>query len=133
MTPKAAELIRQPLATYRPPEDLLLADWVTRNITLPEGKSVRPGPMENWPYMTEILNAMGDRGVERVTVMKSARHGYTCGIMCMLAASAAMDPGPFILLMPADDDARDVGVDWVEPIFRSNHVLRGLMRFGRLD
>jgi phage terminase large subunit GpA-like protein len=68
MSSKAAELVRQIFLTLRPPEDLLLADWMTKNITLPEGKSVRPGPMENWPYMTEILNAMGDRGVERVTV-----------------------------------------------------------------
>jgi phage terminase large subunit GpA-like protein len=66
MSPKAARLVRQILAILRPPEDLLLADWMTKNITLPEGKSVRPGPMENWPYTTEILNAMGDRGVERV-------------------------------------------------------------------
>src|SRR2546430_11723068 len=28
-----------------------------------------------------MLNAMGDRGVERVTVMKSARLGYTTGLM----------------------------------------------------
>jgi phage terminase large subunit GpA-like protein len=133
MSPKAAKLVRQILAILRPPEDLLLADWMTRNITLPEGKSVRPGPMENWPYMTEILNAMGDRGVERVTVMKSARLGYTTGLMGVLAATSAMDPGPIILLMPTDDDARGISVDWVEPLFRSNAVLRGLMRFGRLD
>jgi phage terminase large subunit GpA-like protein len=44
-----------------------------------------------------------------------------------------MDPGPIILLMPTDDDARGISVDWVEPLFRSNKTLRGLMRFGRLD
>ncbi|HEY4847693.1 MAG TPA: terminase gpA endonuclease subunit [Methylocella sp.] len=76
---------------------------------------------------------MGDRGVERVTVMKSARLGYTTGLMGVLAATAAMDPGPIILLMPTDDDARGISVDWVEPLFRSNKTLRGLMRFGRLD
>src|SRR3984893_13664862 len=133
MSPKAAKLVRQILAGLRPPEDLQLAEWMIKNITLPEGKSVRPGPMENWPYMTEILNAMGDRSVERVTVMKSARLGYTTGLMGVLAATAAMDPGPIILLMPPDDVARGISVDWVEPLFRSNAVLRGLMRFGRLD
>jgi len=97
MTTKAADLVSRTLSLFQPPEDLLLADWMTKNITLPEGKSVRPGPMENWPYMTEILNAMGDRGVERVTVMKSARLGYTTGLMGVLAATAAMDPGPIIL------------------------------------
>src|ERR1700730_1107207 len=35
--------------------------------------------------------------------------------------------------MPTDDDARGISVDWVEPLFRSNRTLRGLMRFGRLD
>ena len=35
--------------------------------------------------------------------------------------------------MPTDDDARGISVDWVEPLFRSNKTLRGLMRFGRLD
>ena len=86
-----------------------------------------------WPYLLEIVNAIGDRGVERVTVMKSARVGYTKALMFSMAAMAVTDPGPTIILMPTDEDARGVAVDEVEPLFKSSPILRGIIRPNRAD
>jgi hypothetical protein len=38
-TPKTVELVGRVLSLLQPQEDLLLADWMTKNITLPEGKA----------------------------------------------------------------------------------------------
>jgi phage terminase large subunit GpA-like protein len=133
MTAKAAENTARILAMLEPPEDLVLSDWAEKNIVIPEGQSVRPGATRMWSYLREPINAIGDRSVERVTIMKSARVGATKALMFAMAAAAATDPGPIILLMPTDDDARDAAVSEVEPLFRSSPALKGIMRLGRGD
>jgi phage terminase large subunit GpA-like protein len=133
MTTKAAENTARILEMLDPPEDLVLSDWAEKNIVIPEGQSVRPGATRMWSYLREPINAIGDRSVERVTIMKSARVGATKALMFAMAAAAATDPGPIILLMPTDDDARDAAVSEVEPLFRSSPALKGIMRLGRGD
>jgi phage terminase large subunit GpA-like protein len=105
MTPKAAENTARILAMLEPPEDLVPSDWAEKNIVIPEGQSVRPGATRMWSYLREPINAIGDRSVERVTIMKSARVGATKALMFAMAAAAATDPGPIILLTPAREDA----------------------------
>lgn len=76
---------------------------------------------------------MGDPLIERVSVIKSARTGYTKSVVAAIGAIAANDPGPIILLMPTDDDARGIAVDEIDPAFKESPALRGLMRVGRFD
>lgn len=133
MTIPASDLYRQIVRGLAPPEDIKLSDWAEKNIVLPEGQSARPGPYRNWPYFREILDAIGDRGIERITLVKPVRTGYTKAIMIALAAEAATDPGPAILLMPTDEHARGVSVDEIEPLFRSSPALYGLLRKAKND
>jgi phage terminase large subunit GpA-like protein len=105
--------------------------WSEKHIVLPEGSSARPGELRNWPYMREILDTIGDQEHERVSVIKSARLGYTKGLMFAMGATAATDPCPIILLVPTDEDARGIAVDEVEPIFESSPALQDLIRKGR--
>src|SRR3954454_25338828 len=116
-SPTGAALKRDLYALLEPPPELRLSEWAERNIVLPEGSRARPGGYRNWPYMVEILDAMGDPEVERVTIIKSARMGYTKSLMVSMAAFAANDPSPIILLDLTDDDARVIVVDEVEAIF----------------
>ena len=103
----AATLFKQRLyALAEPPPLLKLSDWAEANIVLPEGSRARPGRYRNWPYMAELLDAMADPAVERITVIKSARVGYTKSLMVLMGAVAANDPSPTILLVPTDEDAR---------------------------
>jgi phage terminase large subunit GpA-like protein len=71
----AAALKRDLYGFLEPPPVLRLSEWAEENIVLPEGSRARPGAYRNWPYFTEILDAMADPNVERVTLMKSARVG----------------------------------------------------------
>ena len=129
-SPTATALKRDLYCLLEPPPDLRLSEWAEENIVLPEGSRARPGGYRNWPYMVEILDAMADPTVERVTIMKSARIGYTKGLMVTIGAVAANDPSPIILLVPTDEDARGIAVDEVEPIFEATPALHGANQEG---
>lgn len=114
---------------------MLLSQWAEAgNIILPEGQSARAGNRwRNWPYMREPMDAIGDPEVERVSIIKATRVGYTKSIMVAIAATAATDPCPIILLVPTDKDATGYAVDEMEPLFESSPVLNKLLRKGRND
>lgn len=126
-------LAAEALALLRPPPKQTLSEWAEENFVLAEGSSARPGRFRLWPYQREILDAIGDPAIERVTVIKSARIGYTKSLMAAIGASAAIDPCAMILLVPTDDDARGYAVDEIEPAFEQAPALRGLIRTGRVD
>jgi phage terminase large subunit GpA-like protein len=52
-------------------------EWIERELRLPEGVSALPGPLRLWPYQRGIADAISDPEIERVTVVKLTRVGYT--------------------------------------------------------
>lgn len=117
----------------RPPARLSYSQWASDNFRLSAESSAQPGRFRPWKPQRGLLDAIGDPTIERVTVLKSVRTGYTKSLVASIGAVAANDPGPVILLMPTDDDARGIVVDEVDPAFRDSPALRGLMRVGRFD
>jgi phage terminase large subunit GpA-like protein len=127
-----AQLTTEMMELLRPPPKLTLSEWTEKNFVLPAG-TAKPGRFRLWPFQREIIDAMGDPLIERVTVVKSTRVGYTKSLMAAIGATAANDPCPMILLVPTDDDARDIAATEVEPAFAQTPALRGLLGAGRLD
>jgi phage terminase large subunit GpA-like protein len=126
-------LVAAALKGFAPPPELNLCQWAEENFRLPQRSSAQPGRFTPWPPQREVLDAMGDPLIERVTVMKSARVGYTKGLMAALGSLAVNTPCSVILLVPTDDDARGMAVDEVEPSFAETPALEGLLMTGRLD
>lgn len=116
----------------RPPPVLSYSEWSEQHFRLPNS-SAAAGRFRPWKFQRGILDAIGDPTIERVSVIKSARTGYTVGLVAAIGAVAANDPAPIILLMPTDDDARGIAVDEIDPVFRETPALRGLMPVGRYD
>jgi phage terminase large subunit GpA-like protein len=54
-----------------------LSTWLEDVIRLPTGLAAVPGPLALHPYQRAIADAMADPAVERVSVIKSARIGFT--------------------------------------------------------
>ena len=71
---KARVIARQ---SFRPPPKLSLADWARRFAFLSPETSANPGKFRSWKYQDGIMDAVTDDTVRQVTVMKSARIGYT--------------------------------------------------------
>lgn len=116
-----------------PPEDLVYSKWAEENFRLPSESSAESGEFTPWKFQRGILDAFGDPLLPRVTVIKSARTGFTKSFVAAIGAFAVNDPCPIILLVPTDDDARGYAVDEIDPCFRESPALRGAMKQGRLD
>lgn len=93
-----------------------LSQWIERNIQLPAGLCADPGPMVLYPYQVGIANALSDPEIERVTVLKAARVGYTALVAAYIANLIANDASAVIVLQPTEADARDFIVSDLEPL-----------------
>lgn len=115
------------MQALRPPPTLPLADWIESNIYFPATVSALPGRVRLWAYQRGICEAIDDPDIERVTVIKSARIGYTSLLTATLANYVANQPSPILAVLPTQDDARDYAVGDIEGTFEASPVLRGLL------
>lgn len=121
------EIEKQAWAALRPPPKLRLSEWTERNVHLPATLAAAPGLMRLFPYQREMADAMSDPAVERVTVLKSARVGYTQLAVAALAHFAANDPSAVLAVLPTESDARHLMTGIIEPTFRESPALRDLL------
>lgn len=118
---------RNALATLMPPPRLDLSDWIEKNVVLPSDVSALPGNVRLWPFQREIADTIGDPTIERVTLVKPVRVGFTTLLTGALAGYVANDPAPILALLPTEADARDYMVSDIEPIFAASPALSGLL------
>jgi len=112
------------LARFSPPPRLELSEWIEANIHLPDGLSATPGPMKLWPWQREIASAVSDAEVERVTLLKASRIGFTALTVGAIGAYVANTPASILVLLPTESDARDFVVSDIEPTFAASPGLR---------
>ena len=115
------------LRALLPPPRLPLSDWIEREIRLPEDVSALPGPIRLYPPQRGIADAISDPEIERVTVVKSARVGYTTLLVGALGAHVANEPAPVLFVLPTEDDCRNFVVTNVEPTFEASPALAGAL------
>jgi phage terminase large subunit GpA-like protein len=121
------EIRRTALRALIPPPKLRLSEWIEANVVLPADTSALPGPVRLWPYQKGIADAISDPAIERVTLVKAARLGFTTLLTGTIGAFIANEPAPILALLPTESDARDYVVSDVEPIFAASPALRGLL------
>ena len=115
------------MAALSPPPRLKLSEWIEANVILPDDVSALPGAVRLWPFQREIADAIGDTTIERVTLVKPVRVGFTTLLTGALAGYVANDPAPILALLPTEADARDYMVSDIEPIFANSPSLSGLL------
>jgi phage terminase large subunit GpA-like protein len=115
------------LDALRPPLRLPLSEWIETTLRLPEGVTALPGRVRLWPFQREIANAIGDPAIERVTLVKPVRVGFTTLLSGALASFVANEPAPILAMLPTEADCRDYMVSDLEPIFDATPALRGLL------
>ena len=117
------DIRRAALRGLIPPPRLRLSEWIESHIALPEGVSAQPGPVRLWPFQREIADAIGDPLVERVTLVKPVRVGFTTLLTSAVASFVANEPAPILCLLPAEADCRDYVVSDIEPIFAASKAV----------
>lgn len=125
--PTLAEVRRDSLRALIPPPRLRLSEWIQSEVRLPEGMSATPGKVELWPFQVEIADAIGDPDIERVTLVKPVRVGFTTLITSAIASFVANDPAPILALLPTESDCRDYVVSDIEPLFDATPAVAGAL------
>jgi phage terminase large subunit GpA-like protein len=111
-----------------PPPRLKLSEWIEAHVRLPDGMSAQPGPVRLWPFQREIADAIGDPEIERVTMVKPVRVGFTTLLTSAVASYVSNDPAPILCLLPTESDCRDYVVSDVEPLFGATEVVAHALR-----
>ena len=109
------------------PAKVQLSTWLEANIVLPEGTSAKPGPVRLWPFQRDIADAISDPLMERITLVKPVRVGFTTLRTSAIGSYVANEPAPVLVLLPTEADCRDYIVSDIEPIFNASPILRNAL------
>jgi phage terminase large subunit GpA-like protein len=112
---------------WRPPPKLSLSEWADEHFYLSAESAAEPGRWRSLPYQRGILDAITDPAIERVSVMKSARVGYTKCMNAAIAYHMAQDPCPILVVQPTVEDAEGYSKEEIAPMLRDCTVLAGLV------
>jgi phage terminase large subunit GpA-like protein len=123
-----ADVRRKPLAALKPPPKLALSAWIEASVHLPQGLAATPGPMKLWPFQREIADSIGDPAVERVSVQKATRVGFSSLLSGVVANYVCNDACPVLVVLPVESDCRDYMVADLEPLFEASPTLRGKLQ-----
>lgn len=112
---------------WLPPPKLTLSEWSDKYAYLSPESAAEPGKWVTLPYQRGIMDAFTDPEVEQITMMKSARVGYTKMINNAIGYFIHHDPCPIMVVQPTIDDAEGYSLEEIAPMFRDTPVLRQLV------
>lgn len=121
------KLERAAYRAFKPPEKLTLSEWADRYAFLSAESSAEGGRWHTLPYQKGIMDAITDPRVEQVTVMKSARVGYSKILNHAIAFHIHQDPCPIMLVQPTIEDAQGYSKEEIAPMLRDTPCLKGLV------
>ena len=104
-----------------------VSEWVEKEIHLPKNVASVSGRISLYEYQKGIIDAITDPSVERVSVLKSARIGYSTVLIGLLAHYVVNDPSLILLYLPDEGLARSMVTSDIEPIFNESPALRKVL------
>ena len=90
-----ASTLAKALAALTPPPQMALSDWVEASVVLPSASTAVSGPMRLYKPQREVADVLGNPKYTRVSVLKSARVGYTVLSAAAIVYWASQDPGSY--------------------------------------
>ncbi|MHB8155067.1 MAG: phage terminase large subunit family protein, partial [Candidatus Omnitrophota bacterium] len=76
------------------------------------------------PYLRGIMDAFISPLIEKITIKASTQVGKTEAMYNMLAYAIDQDPGPALLVMPREPDAKTVSRRRIRPMIEISQALR---------
>lgn len=122
-TANVDELLDRALTAWRPPPRLKLSEWADEKYYLSVESAADPGRWHTLPYQREMMDCFTDPAVTQITVMKSARVGYTKVIGAAIAYHVDQDPCPIMVVQPTLPDAKGYSKEEIAPLIRDVPVL----------
>ena len=121
------ELERRAFAAFKPPKKLTLSEWADEYAYLSAESSAEGGRWHTLPYQKGIMDAITDPSIEQVTVMKSARVGYSKILNHIIAYHIHQDPCGIMVVQPTIEDASGYSKEEIAPMIRDTKVLTNLV------
>lgn len=112
--------------SLQPPPKLTLSEWAHRYAVLSRETSAQTGRFRAFAYQVGMMDAITDPTVTQVTVMKSARVGYTKVLDHVVGYFIHQDPAPIMLVQPRVEDAEDYSKTEIAPMLRDTPALVAL-------
>ena len=110
----------------RPPPKLSLSEWADANFVLSAETAAEPGRWHTLPYQRGVMDAITDPAVRAVSLMKSARVGYTLMVSAGIAYFIDQDPASQLVVQPTVDDAKNFSKESIAPMMRDVPALQGV-------
>ncbi len=124
----ASEILGRVAHRFHPPPNTPLDEFAEAEVFIPSDVSqVQPGRMRLWPTQRGIAKAMGDNEIERVSVLKAARVGYTQLLVAVIANYVKNQPCPIMLTFPTEDDAANYVRLALDPVLDASPGLRNII------
>lgn len=121
------EIIARAMRAWRPPAKLSLAAWAERHFVLSAETAAEPGRWHTLPYQREILESISDARIREISVMKSARVGYTLCVSTAIGYFMEHAPSSIMVVQPTVDDAKGFSKETVTPMLRDVPILSRLV------
>mgnify|MGYP003146651751 CR=1 FL=1 len=119
------DLEKKAYEAFKPPKKLSLSDWANEYARLSVESSAEGGRWRTLPYQKGIMDAVTDPHIEQISVMKSARVGYTKILNHIIGYHIQNDPCPMMLVFPTLDDCQSYSKDEISPMLRDTPCLQG--------
>ncbi len=111
----------------KPPPPITITEWADEYRRLSPEASAEPGRWKTSkaPYQKEIMDAIGEVGVEKVVVMSAAQIGKSDAcILNPLGYYMHYDPSPIMILQPTIQMAEAFSKDRISPMLRDTPILQ---------
>lgn len=115
------------LSFWRPPPVLSLSEWADQHAYLSPESAHQSGRWKTLPYQKEIMDAFTDPRVGKITVMKSARVGYTKILNQVVGYHIHHAPKSILMVQPTVEDAQGYSKEELTPMLRDTPALRGVV------
>ena len=125
--PTIERLERAAYSAFKPPRRLTLSEWADTYAYLSVESSAEGGRWHTLPYQKGIMDAISDPLIEQVSLMKSARVGYSKILNHVIAYHIHQDPCPLMLVQPTIEDAQGYSKEEIAPMLRDTPCLAGLV------
>lgn len=126
MSGLARLLLNAQIENLQPPPKLTLCEWAERYAVLSRETSAQTGRFRAFGYQRGMLDAVTDPSVEKISVMKSARVGYTKLMDHAVGFYLHMDPSPILVVQPRVEDAESYSKTEIAPMLRDTPVLAAI-------
>jgi terminase, large subunit len=106
---------------------MTLSEWADNYAYLSAESSAEGGRWHTLPYQKGVMDAITDPKIEQITVMKSARVGYSKILNHVAAYHIHQDPCPIMIVQPTIEDAQGYSKEEIAPMLRDTPCLRGVV------